>query len=161
MVTGPGDEKSAADRQRLRLRASHADRERVIEVIKTAFVQGRLDKDELDTRAAQAFTSRTYADLAAITADLPAGPAAAPPPRGPGRAQPRPRGNTDVKTAVSLIIAAILIPVALWTAAFLTGGGGLVGQAFMVTVLDFMALLVAVAQILDSRHRKRSGGVGR
>ena len=34
-------------------RASHADRDRVIDTLKAAFVQGRLTKDELDLRAGQ------------------------------------------------------------------------------------------------------------
>ena len=55
-----------------RLRASDADREQVIDVIKTAFVDGRVTKDELDTRVSQTLLSRTYAELAVVTADLPA-----------------------------------------------------------------------------------------
>ena len=62
------------------LRASNADREQVIGALKAAFVQGMLAKDEFDLRMGQAFASRTYADLAAVTADLPAGLAAAQPP---------------------------------------------------------------------------------
>ena len=54
-----------------RLRASDADREQVIDVLKVAFAQGRLTRDDLDLRAAQAFISRTYAELAAVTADIP------------------------------------------------------------------------------------------
>ena len=49
-----------------RPRASHADREQVIDTLKAAFVQGLLTKDELDARAGQAFASRTYAELAAV-----------------------------------------------------------------------------------------------
>ena len=86
MVTEPGGHNFAADRHRLRLRASHADREQVVDVLKAAFVQGRLTKDELDTRIGQAFTSRTYADLAAVTADLPP-------------ARPRPRGRRRRSTS--------------------------------------------------------------
>jgi len=56
-----------------RLRASDADREQVIGVLKAAFGQGRLTKDEFDTRVGHAFTSRTYAELAALTADIPPG----------------------------------------------------------------------------------------
>ena len=70
------------------LRAAHADRERAIDALKAAFVQGRLAKDEFDARIGQAFASRTYADLAAVTADIrvgPAGPAAVPPSRRPAR----------------------------------------------------------------------------
>jgi hypothetical protein len=54
------------------LRASDADRDRVIDTLKTAFVQGRLTHDELGVRTGQALVSRTYRELAAITADIPA-----------------------------------------------------------------------------------------
>ena len=70
-MAGPGDELGAAGRGHLR--ASHADREQVIGTLKTAFVQGMLAKDEFDLRVGQTLASRTYADLAAVTADLPAG----------------------------------------------------------------------------------------
>jgi hypothetical protein len=144
VVAGPSGSRAAADRQRLRLRASHADREQVIEALKVAFVQGRLTKDELDARAAQAFAAKTYADLAGLTADLPAGRVKAPPP-----------ATTNVKAAVSLAITAIVIPVVLVAAGFLTSSGGLVKVAFLMAFLDAMALLVVGAQVLDSRYRKR------
>ena len=51
-------------------RASDADREQVIGVLKIAFVEGRLTRDELDARAGHALTAPTRADLAALTADL-------------------------------------------------------------------------------------------
>src|SRR6202042_252566 len=73
MTTGPHDPAASRDR----LRAGHADREQVIEALKTAFVDGRLSKNELAARTGRALTARTYADLAAITADIPAEPAAA------------------------------------------------------------------------------------
>jgi hypothetical protein len=77
VTTGP-EEAAAAGRGHLR--ASHADREHVIDLLKAAFVAGRLTKDELETRAGQALTARTYAELAPITADIPPGPPAARPP---------------------------------------------------------------------------------
>jgi Domain of unknown function (DUF1707) len=70
-MAGPGDEIAAGAGSRGRLRASHADREQVIEVLKTAFVQGRLDRNEFDLRVGRTLVSRTYADLAALTADIP------------------------------------------------------------------------------------------
>ena len=85
-MAGPGDEKAVSAVGRGHLRASHADREQVIGTLKAAFIQGRLTKSELDVRAGQALASRTCAELAAITADLPAGLAAAKPAQ-PGRAQ--------------------------------------------------------------------------
>jgi hypothetical protein len=53
------------------LRTSRADREQAIVVLKSAFVQGRLTKDEFDLRVGQVFASRTYSDLDALTADIP------------------------------------------------------------------------------------------
>jgi hypothetical protein len=71
-MTWPGDEISAGAASHSHMRAAHGDREQVIEVLKAAFVQGRLDKDEFDLRVGRVLASRTYADLAAITADIPA-----------------------------------------------------------------------------------------
>lgn len=65
------------------LRTSHADREQAIDVLKAAFVQGRLTKDEFDLRVGQVFASRTYAELNALTADIPDGVTSAQPPAGP------------------------------------------------------------------------------
>jgi DNA-binding beta-propeller fold protein YncE len=73
MTTGPGDEKAAGRPGRGHLRASDADRERVIAAVKAAFIQGRLTKDEFDSRVGRALGSRTCAELARLTADLPAG----------------------------------------------------------------------------------------
>ena len=90
VMAGPGDEIAAGAGGRGHLRASHADREQVIGMLKAAFVQGRLTKDELDMRVGQTLASRTYADLAALTADLPAGLARTQPVRKPARARARP-----------------------------------------------------------------------
>ena len=54
------------------LRASHADRDQVAEVLRVAAGDGRLSPDELDERLERALTARTYAELAALVADLPA-----------------------------------------------------------------------------------------
>jgi hypothetical protein len=82
-MTGPGDEMAEAGGGHLR--ASHADREQAIEVLKAAFVQGRLAKDEFDLRTGQTFTARTHAELAAVTADIPPGwPRSSRHPRSPG-----------------------------------------------------------------------------
>jgi hypothetical protein len=55
------------------IRASTADTDRTVAVLKTSFVEGRLTKDELDLRLGQALVSRFFAELMAITADLPVG----------------------------------------------------------------------------------------
>jgi hypothetical protein len=85
-----GDDTAAAQgRDHDEFRASHADREQVIEVLKVAFVQERLAKDEFDLRVGQAFAARTRAELAAVTVGLPAEPATAKPPA-PARPQSEP-----------------------------------------------------------------------
>jgi hypothetical protein len=68
MTAGREDGTAGAQGQ---LRSSRADREQAIDVLKSAFVQGRLSKDEFDLRVGQVLASRTYADLAALTADVP------------------------------------------------------------------------------------------
>ena len=97
-MAGPGDEIAAGAEGRGHLRASHADREQVIGTLKAAFVQGMLAKDEFDLRVGQALASRTYADLAALTADLPAGLAGTQPPK-PARAQGEGASSADRRGA--------------------------------------------------------------
>ena len=53
--------------------AATADRERTVGTLRAGFAEGRLSQDELDERIAQAYAARTYADLWALTADLPIG----------------------------------------------------------------------------------------
>jgi Domain of unknown function (DUF1707) len=55
----------------LELRASHADRDRVVEVLRIAAGDGRITSDELDQRLEVALTARTLRELAVLTTDLP------------------------------------------------------------------------------------------
>ncbi|GAB2731980.1 DUF1707 SHOCT-like domain-containing protein [Streptomyces bullii] len=57
------------------LRASHADRDGVVEVLSAAAGDGRLTADELDERVEAALSARTVGELAVLTADLPTGTA--------------------------------------------------------------------------------------
>jgi hypothetical protein len=58
------------------LRASHADRDRAVDVLRVAAGEGRLSAEELDTRLESALSACTLGELAALTADLPIAPAA-------------------------------------------------------------------------------------
>ncbi|MFJ6053117.1 DUF1707 domain-containing protein [Streptomyces sp. NPDC092307] len=53
------------------LRASDADRDRVVERLRDAVAEGRLDMEEFEERLEAAYTSRTYAELEPLTRDLP------------------------------------------------------------------------------------------
>jgi uncharacterized membrane protein len=55
------------------MRAATADRERAVDVLKAGFAEGRLTQDEYNDRMGRAYAARTYGELTALTADLPAG----------------------------------------------------------------------------------------
>jgi hypothetical protein len=59
------------------LRASHEDRDAVIETLRVAAGDGRLTAEELDERLEIAFNAKTYGELAVLTSDLPVGPVTA------------------------------------------------------------------------------------
>lgn len=124
------------------LRASRADRERVIDLLKAAFVQGRLDKDEFDARIGQAVASRTYGELAAVTAGIPAEQTGALPRRPPVRARRRISFNTAVTGGACMaglvnagMIAVLLSrsPVAVVLFVVLTVIGAILAIGAMIT----------------------------
>jgi len=155
VATGPGHQVAAGARRRSRLRTSHADREQVVEVLKAAFVEDRLTKDEFDTRIGQALASRTYADLAVLTADIPAGPGTGPPPR-PARAQSRKPAGTG-----ALVLTAATVPTAgLWAGALFsqTDNQALSGFVVMFTCIWLGVVMLTVAAMIESRRQKRADG---
>jgi Domain of unknown function (DUF1707) len=147
MVAGPGDALEAGGHGHLRV--SDADREQAIGILKGAFVEGRLTKDELVARAGLTFAAQTYAELTVVTADLPAGLADA---TAHGRAvQPRaPRPMSMAAKAGIWITIAVGVPVVLSVA---TGGAQLF---LLVTPFYFMALAFLGAEIVTSRQKQRS-----
>src|SRR5580693_6319236 len=162
-MTGPADEIAAGQG---RWRASRADRDQVVDALKAAFVQGRLTADELDERAGQALAARTYAELAALTKDLPADPAPAPQPA-PGRQQAparRPQ-NTTASRAVKVGAGAIGVTVIAVAAAIAVAGepaAAAVIAVFMVVLAAVatavVASLIHVALKLEARQRSRPRG---
>jgi DUF1707 SHOCT-like domain len=145
------------------LRASRADREQVVDLLKAAFVEGRLTQDELDGRIGQALAARTSAELAALTADLPAEPERAPiaaPASAPARARTHNQSaNRAVKSGAGAIGAVIVV---------LSGTVMALGQpaaavllALFITILAgvataFVSALIAVALKVESRRQDRS-----
>jgi hypothetical protein len=93
--------------------AATADRERTVGVLRAGFAEGRLTPDELDERVARAYASRTYGDLWALTADLPAGafpyPYALPFYGQAPAVQPSAAPPSDWRPAAALIITALVI----------------------------------------------------
>jgi len=129
------------------LRASHADREQLIGTLKVAFVQGRLAKDEFDARINQTLVSRTYAELAAVAAGLPAEPAAAPPPHPASR----PRVSNAARWAASGLITPAVIAAAL-AVDLLRADGGYAVVGFVAAFVYFVCWLSAGANMLWEWH---------
>ena len=66
------DSEPGREVERSALRASHEDRDRVVELLRVSAGDGRLTAEELDERLELAMTARTYGELAKLVADLPA-----------------------------------------------------------------------------------------
>ena len=149
-MTGPGDPAAAG---RDRLRAGHADREQVIGTLKDAFVHGRLTRDELDARAGRALSARTYADLAALTVDIPAAdipaagipavPAVAATARPPAPVRRRPLARAAAGSGACLIIAAT----AWWVGAIVDPGARPTPYDSWAAPLALLAFLALVAAL--------------
>jgi hypothetical protein len=126
----------------------------VVGVLKAAFVQGRLTKGELDLRVGQALASRTYAELAAVTADLPAGLTDSRPPRQTAPARPRsPEKTVTVAAFVSLAVALLMVAV--------FAGPGNVPERLSVLAVFFLPLFslpLGGLLMLHSWLEKRSRG---
>jgi Domain of unknown function (DUF1707) len=95
--------------------AASADRERAVGVIRAGFAEGRLSQDELDDRVGRAYTARTYGELWALTADLPAGafapahgPVAVIPDKSPRPASWRPAAALIITALVIFTLAALI-----------------------------------------------------
>jgi Domain of unknown function (DUF1707) len=147
-----------------RLMASDANREQVIGVLTAAFAQGRLTKQELDLRAGQTFAARTSAELAALTADLPAELTRTQPARKPARARPRqPADKAVVWAAFGLITPAALLAATIAVPTPTPTDNQPIGKIlFLVIVIYFIAWLAAGAQMLGTWHQQRSRpGAGR
>ena len=159
-MSGPGEEMAAAEgRSHGDLRVSHADGEQVIGVLKAAFVQGVLAKDDFDRRVGQALASRTYAELTVLTADLFTRPTAAQSSL-PAQAQ----GDARIPRPGLVIIAVTVVYAAVWALAFaLPRGGGQdhdphVGLALVATFFYLFFLPRAGAQMVSEWLDKHSGG---
>jgi Domain of unknown function (DUF1707) len=148
----PGDERTAVAGGSGRLRASRADRERVIELLKVAFVQDRLTQDELDTRIGLALVSRTYADLADLTTDIPAELSAAEPVAEPVGSPMQTLAKAARRSAIC-----ILVPLAMAGVIALTNAGALLGPAFLCGIAAVVAAsIIFGCGVLDAWEQRAS-----
>jgi len=153
-MAGAGDEMAAAGGYFL---ASHADRERVLDTLKAAFAEGRLTRDEFDARAARASGSRTYAELAAVTADIPVWPGGIGLPVGPAPVEDRLPAN--LKSALWGIGLFAGIPPLMFMVAFLSNSEKVATLAVALFLIDFLFAImsgtVALGTVIDTRLKNR------
>jgi len=106
MTTEPADRVASGGRGDVR--ASDADRERAIDILNEAFAEGRLSREELGARAERAYGAQTYADLAAVSSDLPTGPPPAPPQAGPGGPATHPAVGRTNRLAIAALVCGLI-----------------------------------------------------
>jgi Flp pilus assembly protein TadB len=146
-------------------------------MLKAAFVHGRLTRDELSLRTGLALTARTYAELAAVTADIPAGadrarplPAARPVHAVRAQAAPRPRRRParrrDRQAAAEktlqwlLGVATVAVPACI-AAALTTGSKGLFSASIVLLISYVLLLQVVLANAVAARlERGDAEGAG-
>ena len=148
-----------AEGGRGRLRASHADREHVIDTLKAAYVYCLVTKDEFDVRVSQTFAARTYAELALVTADIPAGLAPAPPPLTPAPVQTSPPAHASLWPGERAVVATAVLDGVLFFA-ILFAGSNVIGLPVWLGAFGsaLVSLFLAVAQMIRARRGTRSGG---
>lgn len=135
-MAGPAGEMAAGAAGPSRPRTPPVGREQLIDALKAAYVQGRLDRDEFEVRVGKVLAS--YAELDAVVADIPAGPTQAAPP-------PRPAPESHNKKVIQRGTAAGAGASMAFAAAgvAMAGGGALVGLILVPVVGLFVAVLLA------------------
>ena len=130
----------------------------MVSTLKAAYVHGLVTKDEFDVRVSQTFASRTYAELALITADIPAGLAAAPSPLRPGPGKANPPADAHLTPGERAIMATGLFAALALVVALLAGGavGGLLALGGLGSA--FVSAFLIGAQVRSSRRNTQSSG---
>jgi len=140
-MTGASDQTAMAGGHFL---ASHADRAQAIGTLRAAFEQGLLTQDEFDARAARTSGSRTYAELAMLTADIPA---------------PR---SANIEAALWGVGVLAALPPALFVLAFLVDSEKTAKLAVLLFLVDFMLAVVggavALGTAIDTRIKNHRPG---
>jgi hypothetical protein len=135
-----------------KVRASDADREQTVTILRNGAALGRITPEELSTRLDGAFAARTLGDLRALVADLP-------------------EGNVNpiseliggvVQTGYNVARIGLLVGVSVaLLAIFVPVIAGLAASGHGVAALVATGLLVALVVALSMRFRRRPSRAGR
>jgi len=140
------------------MRASDADRERVIERLRIALDEGRLKLEEYLDRMGQAAEAVTYGDLAPLYADLPVTGSVALAEPGVPPAMSRPAANRGLPTALRVLwtmwAAAVSVNLVVWVLVCATTAQLIYPWPLWVACPWGAVLLVASACVADGRRRQ-------
>lgn len=131
------------------LRAGDSDRERVIDLLRSAHAEGRLDLLEFDERVESAWKARTYGELGRLTADL---PAALPSVRPAAEPAVPPRDGRDLPEDVRSWIGVSVVTIVIWGITSIATGG-LIYPWFLWVAGPWGAILLA--RWIGSRGARR------
>jgi hypothetical protein len=146
------------------IRASDADRDVVVDVLREAYTEGRLTADEFDERMSAAYVSKTWGQLRELTVDLPVQPVlgadvagrqlpapTAPPAYPPWRAQDdpvaghgrdAPHGEPPATSGRPRRPIGIFVPVLIWTL-LVAHGASVFPALFVVAVIFVLAVSIS------------------
>jgi DUF1707 SHOCT-like domain/2TM domain len=128
--------RSPATQQDPGLRASDADREEAVTLLREHAASGRLDVEELEQRVSAAYVARTHGELAVLQRDLPRAQ----------RAYRRPAHRTHAHDwSVFLQVNALLV--AIWA----VSGAGYFWPAWVIAWWGFALVLKTAPRVLRLR----------
>ncbi len=138
--------------ERPEIRASDAERERVVAFLRDQTAEGRLTADELDERVGRAYAAVTRGELQRLVRDLPDPPLG----RQPARQRPRRRPRRGIVVVGTAGLVAMRLPwlalILVWTAFALTIALVALVAVLAVTVGPLIALVVLAVVALRRRH---------
>jgi hypothetical protein len=139
------------------LRASDADRDVVQQVLVEAYADGRLDREEFDSRSEAASAARTLGELPPLIADLvarvPRDFAPAPVPAGELQRRAVAGYESERREALLGFLGPSIICVVIW---LLIGGSGFFWPGFVIagTGIHLLRTLVKRQDIIESNRRR-------
>ena len=141
------------------IRASDSDRESVVEILRQAYTDGRLDLGEFDERTTAAYAAKTWADLRELTSDLPVDAVLGtdigkPPVAAAAGSLPMPPGSGGPSAPSRGPIFIPFLPIALF---WLVVAGAAHATGLVVPVVIFLLVCLRLAGLRGRRGRGPGG----
>lgn len=143
------------------MRAADVDRQVVADRLRVALDEGRLDLTEYDERLQGVYAARTYGQLDALLADLPA-------PAAPARSQLAPAARTEVSAAAGQpgatrlwlartwqgYLGVVAVCVAVWLVTSIAGGWAPFWPAWVAGPWGAVLLMITINGLLTGEPQR-------